>query len=145
VSVGEAPVALRVAKDGTAQRVPLVVDEDGSSAETLCEQIGCQLFQLIALDDGLDLWVDEEALVFLDVEDRAAVAAAVNPVVTMIASRFGRLRQPLFGVALFTGRAGERTAGLGAEQLAELERLVALSAALIANRDSLAANAGGGR
>ena len=37
-------VALRLAKHGTAQRMPLVVDEDGSSAATLHEQIGCRMF-----------------------------------------------------------------------------------------------------
>ena len=43
-SVDDAPpVALRVAKDGTAQRVSLVLDEYGSPVGMLCEQIGCRL------------------------------------------------------------------------------------------------------
>jgi hypothetical protein len=37
---------------------------------------------LIALDDRSDVWVDEEALVFVDFEDRAALAAEVTPVAT---------------------------------------------------------------
>ena len=93
--VDGAPVGLRVAKDGTAQRVPLVVDRYGSPVGMLCEQIGCQVVQLVRLAGGLDLWLDEEALVFLDLNDRAAVTAAVNPVATMITSRTARLRQPI--------------------------------------------------
>ena len=71
---------------------------------------------LIALDDRSDVWFDEEALVFVDFEDRAALAAEVTPVATMIAGRFGHPRPPVFGVAL--------------------------SAARMANGDSLAAHAG---
>jgi hypothetical protein len=145
VSVDDAPVALRVAKDGTVQRVPLVFDEYGSPVGMLCEQIGCRLVQLVTLDDGLELWLDEEALVFIDLDDRAAVAAEVNPVATMIASRSGPLRQPIFGVAVFLGGDGESSAGLSVEQLGELERLVALSAVVMARGESLAAHAGRGR
>jgi hypothetical protein len=32
---------------------------------------------LIAPDDGLDVWGNEQALVFVDFEDRAALAAQV--------------------------------------------------------------------
>jgi len=77
------------------------------------------------LDDGLDAWVDDEALVFVDVEDRAALATEVIPVATMLTRRFGQLRQPVFGVALFTGQAGARTAALDADRLDHLERLLA--------------------
>lgn len=143
--VDGAPVGLRVAKDGTATRVPLALDEYGSPVGMLCEQIGCQLVQLVTLAGGLELWLDEEALVFLDVGDRAAVAAAVNPVATMIASRTAPLRQPVFGVAVFLGGDGESSAGLSAEQLDELERLVALSAEIMARSESMVAHAGGDR
>lgn len=143
--VDGAPVGLRVAKDGTATRVPLALDEYGSPVGMLCEQIGCQLVQLVTLAGGLELWLDEEALVFLDVDDRAAVAAAVNPVATMIASRTAPLRQPVFGVAVFLGGDGESSAGLSAEQLDELERLVALSAETMARSESMVAHAGGDR
>lgn len=72
VSVVEsAPVGLRVDKDGTAQRVPLTVDQYGSPIGMLCDQIGCQVVQLVRLAGGLDLWLDEEALVFLDLNDRS--------------------------------------------------------------------------
>lgn len=144
VSVVEsAPVGLRVDKDGSARRVPLTVDQYGSPIGMLCEQIGCQVVQLVRLAGGLDLWLDEEALVFLDLNDRAAVAAAVNPVATMIASRTAPLRQPILGVAVFLGGDGESSAGLSVEQLDELERLVALSTEILTRGDSLAAHVGG--
>lgn len=144
VSVVEnAPVGLRVDKDGSARRVPLKVDQYGSPIGMLCEQIGCQVVQLVRLAGGLDLWLDEEALVFLDLNDRAAVTAAVNPVATMIASRTASLRQPIFGVAVFLGGDGETSAGLSVEQLDELERLVALSTEIVARGQSFAAHVGG--
>lgn len=144
MDVNDAPMALRVAKDGTAQRVPLVLDEYGSPVGMLCDQIGCHLVQLVTLAGGLELWLDEEARVFLDIDDRAAVAAAVNPVATMIATRTAPLRQPIFGVAVFLGGDGESSTGLSVEQLDELERLVALSTEVMAHRDALGAHAGGG-
>jgi hypothetical protein len=124
----------------------LTVDQYGSPVGMLCEQIGCQVVQLVRLAGGLDLWLDEEALVFLDLDDRAAVAAAVNPVATMIASRTAALRQPVFGVAVFLGGDGECSGGLSVEQLDELEWLAAaLSDDVLARRASLAAHAGGQR
>ena len=103
-----------------------------------CEYIGCRVVQLVPFADGLELWLDEEALVFIDLDNRAAVAAEVNPVATMITTRLaGPLCQPIFGVAVFLGGNGERSAGLSVEQLAELERLVALSAAVMARGESL--------
>lgn len=100
VVVNDVPVGLRVAKDGSALRVPLVLDEYGSPVGMLCEQIGCRVVQLVTLAGGLELWLDEEAWVFLDTDDRTAVAAAVNPVATMIAGRTARLRVPVLGVAV---------------------------------------------
>lgn len=145
VSVAEsAPVGLRVDKDGTAKRVPLTVDQYGSPIGMLCDQIGCQVVQLVRLAGGLDLWLDEEALVFLDRNDRAAVAAAVNPVATMIASRTAPLRQPIFGVAVFLGGDRDSSAGLSIEQLDELERLVALSMEVMERGQAIAVHVGGG-
>lgn len=144
VDVNDVPVGLRVAKDGSALRVPLVLDEYGSPVGMLCEQIGCRLVQLVTLAGGLELWLDEEAWVFLDTDDRAAVAAAVNPVATMIAGRTARLRVPVLGVAVFLGGDGENSAGLSVEQLDELERLVALSTEVVVSSEALAAHAGGG-
>lgn len=141
--VDGAQVGLRVALDGTVQRVPLVLDEHGSPVGMLCDQIGCQVVALVTLADGLELWCDEEALVFIDLDDRAAVSAAVNVVATMAASRTARLRMPVFGVAVFLSGDGECSAGLSVEQLDELEGLAAASSDLLARRSVLAAHAGG--
>ena len=140
----DGPVGLRVAKDGTAQRVALRLDEYGSPVGMLCEQIGCDLVELVRLGGGVDLWVDEEAVLFVRLDDRAAVAHAVNPVATMIGSRTGRLRQPIFGVAVFLCGDGQRSAGLSDEQLDELEHLVGLSSDVLVDAGALAAHAGGG-
>ncbi len=141
--VGSGPVGLRVDKDGAARRVPLTVDQYGSPIAMLCEQIGCQVVQLVRLAGGLDLWLDEEALVFLDLDDQVEVAAAVNPVATIIASRTAALRQPVFGVAVFLGGDRETSGGLSVEQLDELEGLVALSSEIVARGQSLVAQVGG--
>ena len=42
---------------------------------------------VIALGDRLDVWIEEEALVFVDFEDRVALAAEVTPMATTIAGR----------------------------------------------------------
>jgi|GEM_PF-5376195 hypothetical protein len=43
---------------------------------------------VIALGDRLDVWIEEEALVFVDFEDRVALAAEVTPMAITIAGRF---------------------------------------------------------
>lgn len=123
-----APVVLRVDMDGTVTRVPFVVDERGAGA-LFREQIGCSLYDVIALDERTDMWVDDEALVGLDLGDGEALAAALNIVATMIASRFGR-KQSVFGSVVIAGLAGESAAPLDDEQLAYLEQLAAMSVAV---------------
>ena len=131
VGVGEVPVVLRIGMDGSTRRVPFSAGEQ--SWETLSrEQIGCELFEVISLDAGLDMWVDEESLVQVDLSDVAALAEALNPVATLIANHFGR-RQPVFGVAVVTGVKREGAAALDAGRLAVVEELAALSA-VVANR-----------
>lgn len=121
----DAPTVVRVAKDGTAQRVPLVSEGRGGAGKMLREQIGCQLLEVVALDDRLDVWLDEEALMGVNFGDRAAVRAELNAVATVVASRLGQIGQPLFGVAVFTGRGNSETCGLDTAQLAAVEELVA--------------------
>ena len=55
---------------------------------------------LIDLDDRLDVWVDEEALVFVHFEVRAALATEVTLVATMIAGRFRHPRRRYSGGAV---------------------------------------------
>ena len=142
VSVDNAPVVLRVGMDGATTRVPFVVDERGGAGALFREQIGCSLFDVISLDDRLDMWVDDEAIVGVDMGDRAAVSELVNPVATMIASRFGR-RQPVFGAVVITRLAGESAAALDDDQLAQLEHLASASVAVFG--EALAARVGGSR
>jgi len=57
MSVDNAVVVLRVGMDGATRRVPFVVDERGGAGALFREQIGCSLFDVIALDDRLDMWI----------------------------------------------------------------------------------------
>lgn len=123
-----APVVLRVGMDGAVTRVPFVADERGAGP-LLREQIGCSVYEVIALDERTDLWFDREVLVGVDQDDCEALAAALNIVATMIASRFGR-KQSVFGSVVIAGLAGESAAPLDDEQLAYLEQLAAMSVAV---------------
>lgn len=71
----------------------------GGAGALFREQIGCRLFDVIALDDCTDMWVDDEAIVCVDLDDREALAEVINPVATWIACGYGR-RQPVFGAAV---------------------------------------------
>lgn len=115
------PVVLRVGMDGTVTRVPFEVGERGSGA-LLREQIGCSLFDVIRLDGRIDMWVDDEAVVDVDLSDREAVAGATNVVATVIAQRLGEPRL-VFGAVVITGVAGASTVPLDSEQLARVEQI----------------------
>lgn len=115
------PVVLRVGMDGAVTRVPFEVGDRGSGA-LLREQIGCSLFDVIGLDGRIDMWVDDEAVVDVDLSDREAVAEVTNVVATVIAQRLGQARL-VFGAAVITGVAGARTVPLDSEQLARVEQI----------------------
>ena len=124
--------ALRIGVDGTVERVALHVDVHGSCGESLRELIGCRLFEVVSLDEGVDAWVDEEAPVTLDLDDPAAVAAAVNMVGSLVVGKRAGLplASPLLGSVVLTGRRGERTIGLDRVELERLECL-AVAASLV--------------
>lgn len=113
-------------------RVPFAVDERGGAGSLFREQIGCAVYDVISLDDQLDMWVDDEAIVGVDMDDREAVADALNVVATMIAIRYGRW-QPVFGTVVLTRLAGESAAALDENQLARLEHLADVSLAVSAD------------
>jgi hypothetical protein len=98
---------------------------------------------LVTLAGGLELWLDEEALVFLPLNDRAAVTAAMNPVATMIAGRTARLKMPVLRVAVFLGGDGESSARLSDRTTRRVAAPVALSTEIITRGESLAAHVGG--
>lgn len=135
VTAGDARVVLKVGLDRTVTRVPFIVDERGGAGALFREQIGCALYDVISLDDRLDMWVDDEALLGVDLDDREAVAEVLNVVATMIAIRYGRW-QPVFGTAVITRLTGESAAALDEEQLARLEDLAELSSAVFAGTDA---------
>lgn len=124
-----APVVLRVGMDGAVTRVPFVADERGAGA-LFREQIGCSLYDVIALDDRTDMFVDEEAIVGVDLDDGEALGDALNVVATMIANRFWR-HQPVFGAVVIAGLSGASAAPHDADQLAQLEQLAEMSVGLI--------------
>lgn len=134
VTAGNAPVVLRVGLDRTVTRVPFIVDEREGAGALFREQIGCALYDVISLDDRLDMWVDDEAIIGVDFDDREALAAALNVTATMIANHFGR-RQPVFGAVVIAALSGERATALDEDQLARLELMAAFA-------DRVAARAG---
>lgn len=127
--------------DGAVTRVPFVADKRGDSGALIREQIGCSLFDVISLDRRTDMWVDDEAIIDVDVEDREALSEAMNIVATVIANSFGR-QVPVFGAAVITGVSGPKTTALRTDQLARVEHLAELAAAKFADR--LAAREGAG-
>ncbi|MGV9797322.1 DUF3846 domain-containing protein [Mycobacterium sp. NPDC003449] len=108
---------LRVDVDWTVSRVEMADDEPGRSANLIREQIGCQWFDVVELDDKpgdeLDMWVDDEGM----------FSAPVNGLASLIAARHGLTHQLYHGIALFTSRNGGATIGLGGEQLSRMEAL----------------------
>ncbi|GAB1814313.1 hypothetical protein [Mycobacterium sp. MUNTM1] len=142
MTVADSPAVLRVGMDGVVTRVPFVVEDRGGAGALFREQIGCRLFDVIALDDRTDMWVDDEAIACVDFDDREALAEVINPVATWIAHRYGR-RQPVFGAVVMTRLVGESSVALDDDQLAWLELLAVLAAAVLG--DVLAERVGGGR
>lgn len=133
-----APVVLKVGMDGVVARVPFEANER-SSGPFLREHIGCALFDVIRLDGRVDMWVDDEAIIDVDLTDREAVAAEVNVVATVIAHRLGQARL-VFGAAVITGVAGGNTVPLTGGQLSIVEHIAA--EAVLAFADVLATRAG---
>jgi hypothetical protein len=133
---------LRIGADGTVSRQSLGFDDRGSCGASLRELIGCRFFEVIEIDEGLDVWVDEEALLGVDLADPRAVAAAVNQVGSwVVRHRAGQeLQSPLLGPVVFAGRHGCETTGLGEAELRRVERLAAAASVAL-----MVAHAGGAR
>ncbi|WP_238958412.1 DUF3846 domain-containing protein [Mycobacterium intracellulare] len=110
-----------------------MTDERGSAGALLREQIGCSWYDVIALEGHIDMWVDDEAIVAIDLGDRAALAEAMNIMATMIANRLGR-PGPVFGAVVITGVSGASSKALNAAQLAQVEQLAEMTVALFADR-----------
>ncbi|WP_292976289.1 hypothetical protein [Mycobacterium sp.] len=106
-------------------RVPFVTDLQGGAGAMFREQIGCSLFDCVSLSARLDMWVDDEAIMNVDVRDSTALREHLNVVATLLTNVFGVAR-PVFGAVVITALAGESAAPLDGDQLALLERLSGL-------------------
>lgn len=111
--------------DGVVTRVPFVTDVQGGAGAMFREQIGCSLFDVVSLSPRLDMWVDDEAIMDVDVRDSAALREHLNVVATLLTNMF-EVSRPVFGVVVITALAGESAAPLDEDQLALLEKLSAL-------------------
>lgn len=82
-------MGIRVTVDGTAEGV--VVDVSESRLAGMRAQIGCDLVDVVRLDDGVDMWIDDEGL----------YRSGPNPVATVMAPMLGYAIQRFHGAALF--------------------------------------------
>lgn len=105
---GTAITAIQIKADGHVLSRPLSSNDTGRS---LCNAIGCDLFDVVSLDEGIDLFVDDEGI------NRGA---PLNLVATVLAHVLGS-RAVLFGtaVAVSTDAAGE-TIGLSPAQTSRI-------------------------
>lgn len=83
--------ALRVSPDGIADITDLGTPDQ--HAELFYTALDCQTFDCTALDDGFDMWTDDEFLYN---------GAEYNHIATTIAHIHG-FRQPYHGTVIFTG------------------------------------------
>jgi hypothetical protein len=82
-------MGIRATPDGTVEGV--VVDVSESRLAGMRAQIGCDLVDVVALDDGIDMWVDDEGL----------YRSVPNPVATVMAPMLGYVTQRFHGTVLF--------------------------------------------
>ncbi|PJE00942.1 MAG: hypothetical protein CK429_35870 [Mycobacterium sp.] len=115
VGVGQ---ALRIGTDASIDTIDLTPSDTGTFGVTIREAIGCRLYAVTDATTHIDMWTDDEG--FPDPGDVEMVAETLNPLATLLLAEYRTIYQPYFGVALFTGRRGEHTAGLDAVQLADL-------------------------
>ena len=98
-------MGIRATPEGTVEGV--VVDVSESRLAGMRAQIGCDLVDVVALDDGIDMWIDDEGL----------YRSVPNPVATVMAPMLGYATQRFHGTALFLAVDGEgATRSLSPEQ-----------------------------
>lgn len=97
-----------IAVDGTSREVE--VPAKNARLQMMYAELGCSTVEMIGLDDGLDVWVDDEGMY------RSEPNLVGTLVVAMMAGRV--LQQPLFGNLLFLGRVNDDAAGLDSTDLA---------------------------
>jgi hypothetical protein len=70
----------------------------GAFLADLYRLMNCDTVDVVALDEGLDMWVDDEGIYRNNTS---------NPVASMIAHLHGRCWQPYFGTVVFSGGIDE--------------------------------------
>ncbi|WP_099020824.1 DUF3846 domain-containing protein [Mycolicibacterium palauense] len=124
VGIGQ---ALRIGTDASIETIDLTPCDTGRFGATIRQAIGCRLYTVTDATERIDMWTDDEGMP--DLGDVELVAATLNPLATLLLAEYRAVYQPYFGVALFTGRSGEHTAGLHPAQLTDLRgRAEALAA-----------------
>jgi hypothetical protein len=97
----------------------------GALLADLYRLIGCDTVDLITLDEGLDMWLDDEGLYNNETP---------NPAATMVAHLYGFTRQPYYGVVVFTGGVDEdgNALPLSDQTMRRLAELIALAGRMTA-------------
>ncbi len=124
-------LAVRLDVDGTATVIDLEKTETGVGT-ALRAALECELFDVVRLGSGLDMWLDEEGL--------CVGEPVVNEVATRIARFYGFTWQPYVGPVVFASVDDEgETQSLESEQIAAL-----LATAHVGGRAVLDASLGEG-
>jgi hypothetical protein len=99
---------IEIHPDGTILTTTMPAENLG---DTLCRTIDCRVFDVVALEDGIDLFVDDEGL--LD-------GSALNLCATVLAHQPGA-GAAIFGIAVAVSvDAGGTTLGLSDEQITRI-------------------------
>ncbi|MEU0497890.1 hypothetical protein [Mycobacterium sp. NPDC006124] len=110
--------ALRIGTDASIETIDLTPCDTGTFGATIRQAIGCRLYTVMDATEHIDMWTDDES--FPDLGDVELVGATLNPLATLLLAEYRAIYQPYFGIALFTGRSGEHTAGLHPAHLSDL-------------------------
>lgn len=109
------PGALLITPEGGIADISLPADPTERQA-VMRAVIRCQRYDVVALTDRIDMWIDDEGL----------YTQPVNPLATLLARRFGFTWQPYHGPVLLTGGADT----IGDTIPLDRDKLVALLTAL---------------
>jgi hypothetical protein len=100
--------------DGTTREITLEAGGAGTFTDSIQSHVGGR-FTLVELADDLDMWLCDDGMP--DPGDHDELAAAINPVATILAALHGPIPQPYFGPALLAGRHHSSAAGLTDDRL----------------------------
>ncbi|MGW4718287.1 DUF3846 domain-containing protein [Nocardia sp. NPDC004260] len=81
-------LSLVIQPDGEVYRINL--NPGRSHLTQMYEHLDCSLVDVVRLDDGLDMWLDDEGMYNHE----------INPLATLIAHLYGHVHQPYWGPVL---------------------------------------------